>query len=128
MHLSFIKRFYLFMDFPCPSVLLRPSKHSHILNSTQPPPPIILIQKQSCDAMLCYVSNIRNVCDVKYVTFRIFETYAMLNIRNVCDAILRFEHSNDSCDTMFCFQYSKHNIASQSLYPFHDSSESRDYI
>jgi hypothetical protein len=34
----------------------------------------------------------------KYVMFRIYETYAMLNIRNVCDVILRFE-------------YSKHNIA-----------------
>jgi hypothetical protein len=47
--------------------------HSH----TQPPPHYLLIPKQSCDAILCYVSNIRNVCDVKYVTFRIFETNAV---------------------------------------------------
>jgi hypothetical protein len=93
----FIKRFSnRFMD--CTFLLLRPSKHSHILNSTQPPPPqsfsfthptttTTTSLKQSCDAMLCYVSNIRKVCDGKYVMFRIFETYAMLyyasNIRKI---------------------------------------------
>jgi hypothetical protein len=70
------------------------SHYSHLLNSRQPPTAIIFIHIPNHHHHTnfsfpnkAFVSNIRSACNVKYVTFRIFETYAMLN--------------------MLCFEYSK---------------------
>jgi hypothetical protein len=80
-------------------ILIRTLNHHHHTITSQSQTKLRCI-------LLCYVSNIRNVCDAKYVMFQIFETYAMLyyvsNIRNVCDVILCFEYSKRMrCYIMF---------------------------